>query len=254
VGVGRVLVIRSMTVVSFAAVALIACSGGSSNTATTTASATQPGVTSVSPATTQPPAATPAPAPVSTEGRTDASQPATTAPASGPTDAEVKAAGAVISAAAIGSAGASALDAVRFTDAGKAAAEQAIATGATGAELWAATWVYTSTASDPAPLVPLFAAPDLSTRALAAAGALSFGERAAAPVLVGLLSDGEQLAGSKPPLTIGQFAASTLTRYIDAPEIRADAAPSDLVAPWTAWLAGPGAGLKFDPESGRWRR
>jgi hypothetical protein len=150
------------------------------------------------------------------------------------------------------SAGAASLDPVRFTDAGLAAAEQALADGVAGAELWAAIWVYSSTATDPAPLLPLLSTPDLATRALAAAGALSFGERSAAPVLVALLDDADQLAGSEPPLTIGQFAASTLARYIDAPEIPADAAPPDLVTPWTEWLAGPGAAITFDPESGRW--
>lgn len=250
--VGRRTAHPSRWFVGVAAILLASCSGDSSDgSSSDTAGSEAAAVTSA-----QPPAST---APESTDSTTAATEPGTSPPThetattqAGPDAAAVSQSRATLAAATMDSAGADAIEGVRSTDAGVTAATEAIADGATGAELWAATWVYTSGATDPAPLLPLLSVDEPNTRLLAAAGALSLGEASAAPVLVELLAVDVPLAASSPPLTIGQFAAYTLTRYIDAPDIPVDAAPADLVAPWTDWLAGPGAAMAFDPETGRW--
>lgn len=252
--VGRRTANTSQWFVGVAAILLASCSGDSSDSASSDSAGSE--VAAVTSSQQDPTAST---VPASSGSTAAATDPATSPPSdetattqAGPDAAAVAQSRATLAAATMDSAGADAIEAVRSTDAGVTAAAEVIADGGTGAELWAATWVYTSGATDPAPLLPLLAVDEPNTRLLAAAGALSLGESSAAPVLVELLAADVPLAASSPPLTIGQFAAYTLTRYIDAPEIPVDAAPADLVAPWTDWLAGPGSAMAFDPETGRW--
>jgi hypothetical protein len=145
-----------------------------------------------------------------------------------------------------------ALDAVRFTDAGAAAAANAIQAGAGGDALWAATLVYGTVGTDPAVLQPLLGNDDPTIRALAGATVLSLGGADAANILADLILEDGNLRGSLPPLAISEFAVSTLDRYIDGPGVPDGAAAQDLAASWKAWLAANGATMQLDPATGRW--
>jgi len=145
-----------------------------------------------------------------------------------------------------------AVDAVRFTDAGVEAAADALAVGATGDALWAATWIYASGASDPAPLLPLLTAGDPSVRAMAASGLLARGVRDAAAPLVALVGSEEPLRGSDPPLLVGDYAAASLTRFVSGPTVAAGAARADAAASWSAWLTENESIMIYDDDTGRW--
>jgi hypothetical protein len=168
-------------------------------------------------------------------------------------DPDVAAARAVIDAVDLGDpASLSRLDSIRFTDAGAAAAANAIEAGVSGDALWAATLVYGTAGTDPAVLQPLLANDDPTIRALAAASVLSLGGADAANVLADLILEDGNLRGSLPPLAVSEFAVSTLDRYIDGPGVADGAAPPDLAATWKAWLATHGATMQLDPATGRW--
>ena len=150
-----------------------------------------------------------------------------------------------------------ALEGVRFTPAGEEAARAILASSATGDVLWAATWVYASSATDPAPLVPLLGNADPSIRAMAAATLVALGDHAGFAVLAALLPDAGQLQGSAPPLSIGSFALFTLSRYVQASGVPAEpATEADLAAAaanWAVWLGAHDSALTFDTASRTWK-
>ena len=149
-----------------------------------------------------------------------------------------------------------ALEGIRFTPAGEEAARAVLTSSASGDVLWAATWVYASSATDPAPLAPFLQNADASIRAMAAATLVARGDQSGFDALAGLLAEAGNLRGSSPPISIGGFAAFTLSRSVqaaDAPLPPATAA--DLAAveeEWSAWLQAHGDALVFDAESGTW--
>lgn len=172
--------------------------------------------------------------------------------------ADVAAAHGMIEAADLGTADSiNALEGVRFTQAGEEAARAVLASGATGDVLWAATWVYASSATDPGPLVPLLDNADASIRAMAAATLVALGDRAGFAVLAALLPETGQLQGSAPPLSIGSFALSTLSRYVQVAGVPAEPATQSEVAAaaanWAAWLGAHTSALTFDAPSGTWK-
>ena len=149
-----------------------------------------------------------------------------------------------------------ALQDIRFTSAGTLAACQRLAEGAVGDALWAATWIYVTSGIEPTPLLPLLAKDDPSVRVLAAAGLTSLGQLEGLDALIGSITVDAGLRGSRPPLTVSEFAGATLSRYTDAavgdgatgtPEERTAAA-----AAWSSWLAGNRDRLSFDAERQMW--
>jgi len=144
-----------------------------------------------------------------------------------------------------------ALGEIQFTDEGAEASAAAIANGATGDELWAATWVYAGAGTDPSVLVPVLTADDPSTRVMAAAGALSLGEPSAGQVLVDLLPDRTDLRESEPTVTVGDFAAYTLKRFVAGPDLSATT-PDSVAAAWQQWWGEHGNSLVFDAPSRMW--
>jgi hypothetical protein len=145
-----------------------------------------------------------------------------------------------------------AVDALRFSDGAAAAALAAIKTGAKGDALWAATWVYATVGVDPRPLGPVLKAADASTRALAAAAVLSWGDAAGAKVLVALLRDEGRLSGSIPPSAVADYAAGSLARYVAGPKVAAGASRATVASAWKAWLAKNSSRMRYSRKTGRW--
>jgi hypothetical protein len=145
-----------------------------------------------------------------------------------------------------------AVDSIRFGDGAAAAAAEALADGAQGDARWAATWVYASSGTDAAPLRPLLDDADLSVRAMAAAALVAWGDPLGIPALGGLAGESGLLRGSIPPVSVSSYAAGTLARFVGGPVIGPGTKPAAVGQAWLAWLAGPGANLRFDPASGTW--
>ena len=149
-----------------------------------------------------------------------------------------------------------ALEEIRFTDGGVQAAREVLEGGAEGDALWAATWVYATSGTDPAPLERLLDNADPTVRVLAAAALLSLGEPAAFDALVTAVGSDEPLRGSVPPGTVSGFATFTLTRYTGTDLGGTEGAPAADVqaaaASWAAWLDQHRDDLAFDPSTGMW--
>jgi hypothetical protein len=139
-----------------------------------------------------------------------------------------------------------AVDACRFTSEGAAAAQAAIASGASGSALWAAVWVYAASGSDPAPLKPLATTSDASVRVMAGAALISFGDATGFDALRQSLTNGDDLEGSAPPIAIGDFAAGSLAQLITGTSLPTTAAD------WATWLTSNASHLVFDAASGTW--
>ena len=101
-------------------------------------------------------------------------------------------------------------------------------------------------------LRPLLKTQDPSTRALAAAAILSWGDASGAKVLAALLLDEQLLGGSMPPVAVADYAAGSLARYVAGPKIAADAPRATVAAAWKKWLAAHGARMKYSKKTGRW--
>lgn len=192
-----------------------------------------------------------------------ASLPAVSAVSSGaavppPSRADIDAAGKILAAVRLDDEDSiNLVEDIRYSDVGAHAAREAIASGATGAKLWAATWVYATVGPEAAPLIPLLGNADASIRAIAAVGVISRGEPAGFKVLVDLLSVDQRLTGSHPPIRVWQYAAGTLERFTAAglgPKSRASASEiSSAAATWSAWLNKNLAALRFDRTTGTWK-
>ena len=147
------------------------------------------------------------------------------------------------------------LQSLRFTDTGTQAARQRIEAGATGDALWAATWLYATAGTDPAPLVPLLTNEDSTIRVMAAAALMALGSEDGFDVLVDAISSDDQLRGSEPPTTVARFAARTLDRYTDAGLSGPAGTPAEKAESarrWSAWLEASHSSLRFDAETGMW--
>jgi hypothetical protein len=148
------------------------------------------------------------------------------------------------------------IGALRFSALGEQAARDVLGSGAPDDALWAAAWVYASSASDPEPLRPLLVHTDTSIRVIAAGALVSLGDPAGFEPLGALLTDDDQLAGSHPPVSIGSFATQTLSRYVEAAGAPAEPASADELAAaqanWVTWLEAHWNELHFDAQRGTW--
>jgi hypothetical protein len=149
------------------------------------------------------------------------------------------------------------IEGIRFSDAGANAAREAIESGASGAKLWAATWVYSTVGLDTAPLRRLFNHADPSIRLMSACGALSMGEAAGFKVLVDLLTIDGIVTASRPPMRVWESASDCLQFVTDVDlGPGPDASPQTVsasAAAWSNWLDRNRSGLRFDPTTGTWR-
>lgn len=150
----------------------------------------------------------------------------------------------------------SAVEECRFTAGGAEAARGVIAAGGNRDQLWAAVWVYSSAATDPAPLVPLLQGADSSVRVMAAAAVARLGERAGLNTLSDALADDGALVGSRPPLPVAQFAVFSLSRIVDGASAPARATGEDdaraVADAWHDWLEQNASGLAYDQSRGEW--
>lgn len=142
---------------------------------------------------------------------------------------------------------------VRFTEAGVRAAADAIGSGATGGQLWAATWVYASSGTDPAVLQPLLTNEDPSIRLMASGALVSLGDLAGFDVLVNLIEVGDRVEASHPPISVQEFAVFTLERYTGVTfGSLGEASAEELGAAWSGWLEQNHASLRFDDTTVTW--
>jgi hypothetical protein len=151
-----------------------------------------------------------------------------------------------------------ALEGIRFTTLGADAAAALLASGASGDALWAATYVYGSSGSDPAPLraVATDAAATPTIRAMAGAGLLGRGDVAGFEPLITSLSAADEMDGGEPAGAVWEFAADVLERYTDkalGPTLAASADDrARIQASWRSWLEANRATLRFDPAAQLW--
>jgi hypothetical protein len=209
-------------------------------------------------------ASTPPPATVAaTAAGTAATAVPTTPPSAAPSETVAPSASAIAAALATIEAADltndASLDAVgplRFTSAGRDAAKAILERGSGNAgQIWAAIVVYAGTGTDPAPLRPYAASADSSIAVLSAATLVAFGDPTGFAVLARLLTSEQQLAGSHPPRLIGDFALTTLERYVAGGNVPAGDAESTVdgyLGEWSAWLAAHTSSLAFDPSTGTW--
>jgi hypothetical protein len=138
-----------------------------------------------------------------------------------------------------------------------AAAEEALAAGATGDLRWAAVWVVVNGGSDAEILVPYATADDVTIRVMASTGLLARGRIEGFEPLIAALTDETLLVGRYPPEPAWTAAATTLVRWTG---VAANGPPFDALASqravaqqrWTAWLDASGSSLMFDSAEGRW--
>ena len=152
----------------------------------------------------------------------------------------------------------SALEGVRLTPAGTDAAAGLLRDGVTGDALWAATYVYASGGSDPAPLRPIATNTSASptVRAMAAAGLVGMGDVAGFEPLIAALGGSDAMDGAEPAGAVWEFAADVLERYtrtgfgptLTAREAERAARQTD----WKAWLEANRTRLHFDAATGLW--
>jgi hypothetical protein len=151
-----------------------------------------------------------------------------------------------------------ALEGIRFTATGTQAAAALLAGGASGDELWAATYVYASSATDPAPLLSVAgsATASASVRAMASAALLSLGKAEGFAPLVAVLGAAGPMEGAEPPEGAWEFAARTLERYTHAgfaePATNDEAARTATATQWSGWLATNSGHLRFDSGTKLW--
>jgi hypothetical protein len=149
-----------------------------------------------------------------------------------------------------------AVQGLRYTQEGVQVAREALDSGVTGDGLWAATWVYATSGTDPAPLVPLLTNEDPSIRLMAAGGLVGLGDDRGFDVLVALLTVDEQVAGSHPPVRMWQYVAATLEALTGVDLGPApDASPEEIAvaaSAWSDWLEANRAKLSFDEASATW--
>lgn len=176
-----------------------------------------------------------------------------------PTSGGVAAAAAILNAARVADPDSlAALEGIRFSAEGTQAAADLLRAGATGDALWAATYVYGSSGSDPAPLraVATDASTTATIRAMAAAGLLGRGDVAGFEPLITGLTGNDQMDGAEPAGTVWEFAAQVLERYthqgFGPTLVASDAERTTIQARWKSWLDANRATLRFDAASKLW--
>ena len=138
-----------------------------------------------------------------------------------------------------------------------AAAGAALATGVTGPELWAATWIWVNEGDDPAPLLALLTNDDPSIRIMAATGLIARGRQEGFTPLIEALTNESILVGQEPPTTAWAAAATSLVRFTaisdNGPPFDADTTRR-LTAQqrWRDWFAQNQATLTFNVDEGQW--
>lgn len=151
---------------------------------------------------------------------------------------------------------------VRLTDHGQdpvvvAAAEKALSGGASGDQLWAATYVWSNEGSDPEPLVALLDNESAAVRFMAATGLIARGRIEGFTSLIDSLTDESFLVGFEPPRPVWDAAATSLVRFTgiadNGPPFDADPPRLRLAQErWRAWFEANQARLSFDPERLLW--
>ncbi len=197
--------------------------------------------------------------PTATPSTTGAAQQSSQPSSAAADPAKVAAATTVLKSAKLGDPGSlAALERVRFTAGGTDAASKLISSGATGDTLWAATYVYATSGSDPAPLRSLATgtAASPSIRAMAAAGLVGRGDLAGFDALIAAIGGSSPMDGAAPAGAIWEFAADVLERYTHTgfgPKLAATQAErATIQARWQGWLDQNKARLRFDGPSGLW--
>jgi hypothetical protein len=151
-----------------------------------------------------------------------------------------------------------ALQGIRFTAAGTAAAAALLSAGAIDDILWAATYVYASSGDDRAPLrsIATSATATPSIRAMAAAGLVGRGDLAGFDPLIAALGGSDPMDGAVPAGAIWEFAADVLRRYTRTgfgPTLAStETERAAIQAQWQAWVDANRAHLRFDVPSELW--
>ena len=151
-----------------------------------------------------------------------------------------------------------ALEGIRLTPAGTAAAGAILKAGASGDALWAATFVYASGSGDPALLRPLAvdATASPSVRAMAAAGLVGGGDIAGFDPLIAALAGSDDMDGAEPAGKVWEFASDVLERYTHrgvGPALTAsDAERTAIQGQWQQWFTTNKALLHFDAAARLW--
>lgn len=132
-----------------------------------------------------------------------------------------------------------------------AAAEAALAGGASGDELWAATFVWSNEGTDPDPLVELLDDEDSSIRYMAATGLIGRGRVEGFGPLIAVLTDESVLRGFEPAGPVWAAATTALVRFTaisaHGPPWDADTARLQLAQDrWQEWLEANQSRLAFD--------
>jgi hypothetical protein len=132
-----------------------------------------------------------------------------------------------------------------------AAAREALTVGASGDQLWAATYVWSNEGTDPEPLLELLDSDDSAVRYMAAAGLIARGRSEGFGPLIAALTDENVLRGFEPAGPVWAAAATALVRYTaisaNGPPFDASTAQLELAqGRWESWLESNQAGLRFD--------
>ena len=137
------------------------------------------------------------------------------------------------------------------------AAGDALATGVSGPQLWAATWIWVNEGDDAAPLLPLLTNSDPAIRIMAATGLIARGRSEGFAPLIDELTDASVLIGQEPPTSGWAAATTSLVRFTgiadNGPPFDADASRRVLAQQrWRDWLTANQASLTFDGGKGLW--
>jgi hypothetical protein len=137
------------------------------------------------------------------------------------------------------------------------AAGDALAAGVSGAQLWAATWIWVNEGDDPAPLLPLLTNSDPAIRIMAATGLIARGRSEGFAPLIDELTDASTLVGQEPPTAAWAAATTSLVRFTgisdNGPPFDADASRRVVTQQrWKDWLTANLTSLTFDAEKGLW--
>lgn len=137
------------------------------------------------------------------------------------------------------------------------AARAALVDGASGAQLWAATYVWSNEGTDPEPLLELLDREDPAIRFMAATGLIARGRIEGFPPLIDALTDESLLIGFEPPGPVWVAAATALVRYTatssNGPPFDADTARLHIAqGRWQAWFDANESRLEFDEVDRLW--
>ncbi len=137
------------------------------------------------------------------------------------------------------------------------AAEQTLASGATGAQRWAAVYLYMNTGTDPKVLAPYLTSSDLTLRTMAATGEVLMGSASGFPVLIATLGQPGLMEGSAPLQSLWQFAAemlvtATANSQLGPPFDSGSEAVLAARGRWEAWWEANRARLHWNASQQLW--